>query len=179
MTASMISKPTAPMAPLGAKDKAIVGLIVLFTAVALTLELYWLLHHREMEIRTDLFARIIAIYWPVDYTWRIADVPIEKAFTLSFERVNVLLTPILSAILVWAMVMRRRYRYPLQLVIATYTTYGTYLYFSVAHVSDYAVFADKSLGNFLLFYLVNLPWFAGYAWMGWDAYRALLRGERA
>jgi len=31
----------------------------------------------------------------------------------------------------------------------------------------------------LLFYLVNMPWFVGYAWIGWDAYREIVRGERA
>jgi hypothetical protein len=26
-----------------------------------------------------------------------------------------------------------------------------------------------------LFYLVNAPWFVGYAWMGWDPFQALAR----
>jgi hypothetical protein len=159
------------------KDRVTVCLIVFFTAVALTLELYWLLHNQEMESRADLFARIIALYWPVDYTWRIAGYPVAKAFVLSFESVNVLVTPILSAILLWAIVKHRRYRYPLQLLIATYTTYGTYLYFSTAHISGYAIFAEKTFGNYLLFYLANLPWFAGYSWMAWEAFRAIVRGE--
>jgi len=180
MTHSALLKPSAPAgARLPAKDKVIIGLILAFTAVALTLELYWLIFNQEMESRTDLFARALAIFWPADYTYRIAGYPIEKAFTLSLEAVNVLLTPILSALLIWAILTRKRYRYALQLVIATYTVYGTYLYFSVAHISGYAVFEYKSLYTYLLFYLVNLPWFIGYAWIGWDAYRAISRGQHA
>jgi len=166
-------------AGLPAKDKVIIGLIVAFTAVALTLELYWLIFNQEMESRTDLIARALAIYWPADYNYRIPGYPIEKAFPLSVEGVNTLLTPILSVVLIWAIVARKPYRYPLQLVIATYTFYGTLLYYSVGHISGYAVFEYKSAYTYLLFYLVNMPWFVGYAWIGWDAYREIVRGERA
>jgi hypothetical protein len=179
MTHGTQSRPTAAAgATLATKDKAIVGLIVFFTTVALTLELYWLIFHQEMESRTDLLARVFMIYWPNDYTYRIPGYPIEKAFTLSLERVNTCLTPILSALLIWAIFKRKRYRYPLQFLIATYSTYGTFLYYYVAHISGYAVFAEKTVGTYLMFYLINLPWLAGYAWMAWDAYRAIVRGER-
>ena len=164
--------------PLPSRDKLIIGLIAFFTMVALTLEAYWLIFNQVMESRTDLFASTLAIYWPADHTYRIPGYSIEKAFTLSIEGVNTLLTPILSTALIWAILKRKRYRYALQLVIATYTTYGTFLYYCVAHLSGYAVFAEKSIGNYLLFYLANLPWLASYAWMAWDAYRAIVRGER-
>jgi hypothetical protein len=169
----------AAQARLPAKDKVIIGLILVFTTVALTLELYWVIFNQEMESRTDLFARALAIFWAADYTFRISGYPIEKAFTLSVESVNVVLTPILSALLIWAILKRKPYRYALQLVIATYTFYGTCLYYSVAHISGYAVFEYKSPYTYLLFYLVNLPWFIAYAWIGWDAYRAISRGEQA
>jgi hypothetical protein len=165
-------------AGLPARDKVIIGLIVAFTAVALTFELYWLVFNQEMNSRTDLFARALAIYWPADYTYRIGGYPIEKAFTLSLESVNALLTPILSVVLIWAILRRKPYRYPLQLVIATYTFYGTFLYYSVAHISDYAVFKYKNAYTYLLFYLVNMPWLLGYAWIGWDAYREIVRSQR-
>jgi EXPERA (EXPanded EBP superfamily) len=165
-------------AGLPAKDKVIIGLIVAFTAVALTFELYWLVFNQEMDSRTDLFARALAIYWPIDYTYRIPGYPIEKAFTLSLELVNSLLTPILSVVLIWAILARKPYRYPLQLVIASYTFYGVFLYYSVAHISGYAVFEYKSAYSYLLFYLINMPWFVGYAWIGWDAYREIVRGQR-
>ena len=82
-----------------------------------------------MASRTDLFAACFALYWPADYTYRIPGYPIEKAFTLSLEGVNTLLTPIVSVVLIWAIFARKPYRYPLQLVIATYTSYGTFLYY--------------------------------------------------
>jgi EXPERA (EXPanded EBP superfamily) len=160
------------------KDRAIIGLILAFTAVAFTLELYWLIFNHEMESRTDLVARALALYWPADHSYRVPGYPIEKAFTLSLEGVNTLLTPILSALLIWAILTRKRYRYPLQLTIATYTCYGTFLYFSVAHISGYAVFEYKSAYTYLLFYLTNLPWLVGYAWIGWDAYREIIRDPR-
>ena len=165
-------------AALPTKDKVIIGLVLAFTAVALTLELYWVIFNQEMESRTDLFARILAVYWPADYTYRVPGYPIEKAFTLSLEGVNSLVTPILSGLLIWAIVTRKRYRYPLQLTIATYTWYGTFLYFSVAHISGYAVFESKSAYTYLLFYLANLPWFVGYTWIGWDAYCEIVCGQR-
>jgi hypothetical protein len=157
------------------KDKITIGLILFFTAVALTLVLYWLIHHQEMETRKDLFAWLNSLYWPADRTYRIPGYPVEKAFTLSLEGVNTFLTPILSALLIRAILTHARYRYPLQLMIATYTAYGTLLYYSVAHISGYAVMTQQNIGNYLLFYLTNLPWFLGYAWMAWDAYRALIR----
>jgi hypothetical protein len=172
---------SAPGARMGlsGKDKAIIGLLLFYTTVALTLELYWLIFHQVMESRTYLFAQLFALYWPADYTYRIPGYPIEKAFTLALESVNVLITPWLSMGLIWAILKRRPYRYALQLVIATYTFYGTYLYYSTAHISGYAVFEYKSAYAYLLFYLTNLPWLAGYAWIGWDAYRAIVRGDRA
>ena len=60
-------------------------------------------------------------------------------------------------------------------MIANYTFYGTFLYYSVAHISGYAVFEYKSAYTYLLFYLVNMPWFAGYGWIGWDAFREIVR----
>src|SRR4051812_10110815 len=98
MTESALLQSAASVrATLATKDKVIVGLVLFFGAVALTLELYWLIFNQEMESRTDLFARALAIYWPADYTYRISGYPIEKAFTLSLEGVNTFLTPCLSA----------------------------------------------------------------------------------
>src|SRR5476651_1915086 len=93
---SFAQQAASTRAALPTKDKAIIGLILLFTSVALTLELYWLVFNQVMESRTDLLARILSLYWPADYTFRISGYPLEKAFTLSFESVNVILTPCLS-----------------------------------------------------------------------------------
>jgi hypothetical protein len=159
--------------PLPAKDKIIIGLIVFFTAVALTLELYWLIFNQEMETRNDLLKRMIALYWPADATYRAPNRSVAKSFTLALELINTFITPWLSLLLVWAILMRRSYRYALQLTIATYTFYGTLLYYLVAHISGYEVFMNKDVTTFLLFYLVNAPWFLAYAWIGWDAFQAL------
>jgi hypothetical protein len=164
--------------PLPAKDKAIIGLVLFFTAGALTLELYWLIFNQEMESRTDLFARIFALYWPADYTYRIPGVPIEKSFTLALEGVNTFLTPWLSILLIWAILKRRPYRYALQLTIATYTFYGTLVYYLVAHISGYAAFEYKGAYTYMVFYLASLPWIAGYAWIGWNAFRAITQDQR-
>ncbi len=165
--------------PLPTRDRVIIGLIVFFAAIAMTLEGYWLVFNQVMESRTDLFANILAIYWPADYTYRIPGYPPEKSFTLALEGVNTLITPWLSFLLIWAIVKSKPYRYPLQLGIATYTFYGTMLYYLVAHISGYAVFASHDPYPYLLFYLANLPWFAAYAWMSWDAYRAITRRYRS
>lgn len=161
--------------PLPATDKVVIGLIVFFAAVAFTLEAYWLIFNQVVETRTDLVARTLALYWPADYTYRVGGYPVAKSFTLALESVNTLLTQALSFLLIRGIVKRKAYRYPLQLTIATYTFYGTFLYYFVAHLSGYAGFTAKDARTYLLFYLANLPWFAGYAWMGWVAYRALLR----
>jgi hypothetical protein len=179
MTKTLAQPVAFARAALPAKDKAIIGLVLLFTSVALTLELYWLVFNQVMESRTDLLAGILALYWPADYTFRIPGYSIEKAFTLSLESVNVFVTPWLSLGLIWAVLKRRPYRYALQLVVATYTVYGTYLYYSTAHISGYAVFEYKGAYTYLLFYLMNLPWLACYAWIGWDAYRAIVRHQTA
>src|SRR5262249_16180656 len=113
MTSSRPGTATGP-SRLSGKDKAGIWLILAFTLVALTLELYWLTFNQELETRTDLLVRLLAIYWPADYTFRIPGYSIEKSFTLSFEAVNVLLTPILSALLIRAILARKAYRYPLQ-----------------------------------------------------------------
>jgi hypothetical protein len=163
--------------PLSAKDKAIIGLVLCFTAAALTLELYWLIFNQEMESRSDLFARIFAFYWSADYTYRIPGRPIEKSFTLALEGVNTFLTPWLLFLLIWAILTRRPYRYALQLTIATYTFYGTLLYYLVAHISGYAAFEHKGVDTYIMFYLASLPWITGYAWIGWDAFRAITQGQ--
>jgi hypothetical protein len=173
-TAAAAAIPVEPK-PLPARDKVIIFLILFFAAIAFTLEAYWLIFNQVMESRSDVFARILALYWPADYTYRIPGYPIAKSFTLALEGVNTLVTPFLSFVLIRAIVKRKPYRYPLQLAIATYTFYGTFLYYLVARISGHAVFAYQGAYPYLMFYLANLPWFAAYGWMSWDAYRAIVQ----
>ena len=163
---------------LGARDKIVICLVIFFSAIALTFELYWLIFNQTMENRTDLLARAFALYWPVDYTYRVPGLSVAKSFTLAVEGVNTFITPCLSFVLVWGILKRRPFRHALQLTIATYTLYSVLLYYLVAHISGYAVFENKDATTFLLFYLVNAPWFVGYAWMACDAFQALTRPHR-
>ena len=92
---------------LRAEDKVVICLIVFFTAVALTLELYWLMFNQAMENRTDWLARALALYWPADSTYRVPGRSVAKSFTLALEGVNTFITPWLSLVLVWAILKRR------------------------------------------------------------------------
>ena len=158
---------------LDARDKIVICLVIFFNAIALTFELYWLIFNQAMENRTDLLARAFALYWPADSTYRVPGLSVAKSFTLAVEGVNTFITPCLSFVLVWGILKRQPFRHALQLTIATYSLYSVLLYYLVAHISAYAVFENKDATTFLLFYLVNAPWFVGYAWMGWDAFQAL------
>ena len=162
---------------LSIKDRIVIALVSFFTMVAVTLELYWIIFNQVMEQRTDLFAMVLRLYWPVDHSWRISGYPPEKALMLSLEGTNVFLTPLLSVILVWAIFKRRPYRYALQLLIGAYTTYGTLLYYLAGHISDYAVFENRLPSTFFMFYAANLPWLFGYAWLAWDAFSALSQAQ--
>jgi hypothetical protein len=162
------------VARLCTRDKVVIGLILAYTSIALSLELYWLIFNQVMETRTDLFAQILSLYWPADYGWRIPGNAPQKAVSLALETVNVFITPWLSLGLIWAIVKRRPYRFPLQLVIGTYTSYGTLVYFLIAHFSDYAGFDVKGVYEFALFHLANSPWLVGYGWFAWDAFRNIV-----
>lgn len=180
MTNATLAEPVAGVRrSLSAKDKTIIAFMLFFTAVALTLELYWLIFNQVMESRTDVFAQLFALYWPADYNYRVSGLPPEKAFTLSVESVNVFVTPWLSVALIWAILKHRRYRYALQLFVATYTFYGTFLYYSIHYVSNYAMFEYKGPYTYLMLYVANLPWLGGYAWIALDAYREIVRGPRS
>jgi hypothetical protein len=163
--------------PLPLKDKLIIGFLVLFLLVAI-IEAYWLLHHNVMEQQTDLIARLLAVYWPADRTYRIPGYGVDKAFTLSLESVNTVISQWLNIALIYAIVKRRPWRHPLQIVLGTYTGYGTVLYYYVAHLSGYVGFERHTLGVFLLFYLINAPWLLGCAYMVYDSCRAITRAFR-
>jgi hypothetical protein len=157
------------------KDKVTIGLIVFFALVAFTLEAYFLIFNQTLEQRSDLFVKALSLYWPADYTYRISGFPLEKCFTFALESVNTCVTQLISFVLVYAILKRKPYRHALQLTVATYTFYGTFLYYYVAHLSGYKVFAYKGAYPYLMFYLANLPWFAAYLWMAWESYRAIVK----
>jgi emopamil binding protein len=166
------------MPPLSTRDRITVGLLVFFMLIALTLEAYWLIFHNVMESRTDIFAQIFQLYWPADRTYRIPGYGIEKSLTLALETVNVLVTQWLNIWLIYAIVKRRPYRHALQLTLATYSAYGTFLYLYTGHLSGYAVFESRRPSSYLLFYFINAPWLAGYGWMAYESIRTIARRFR-
>lgn len=131
--------------PLSTCDKLIVSFLGLFLVVSV-LEAYWLVFHDQMEQRTDVFAGLLSIYWPADRTYRIAGYGPEKAFTLSRESMNTLVFQWFNVALIYAIAKRRPWRHALQVVLATCVGYGTVLYYSVAHLSGYAVFERRTAG---------------------------------
>ena len=64
---------------LGTKDKIVICLVVFFSAIALTFELYWLIFNQAMENRSDLLARAFALYWPADSTYRVPGLSVAKS----------------------------------------------------------------------------------------------------
>lgn len=160
------------------KDWLIIGMLAGFTTVALTIELYWILHRTEVARRTDLLARLLAIYWPADRTYRDPVLDSAQAFTLALETIHVFVSQWLQAALVVGILQRAVWRYWLQLVLGTYTAYGTLLYYWVAHLSGYAVMPERTAYAFVLFFGVNLPWLIGYAYLVGDAIAAIHRRFR-
>lgn len=158
------------------KDKGIVALLLFFVVIAVTLELYWILFHRSMLQRTDVLARLLAIYWPADRSYRDPTLDHAQAFALALESVQTFFSTWLNLLLIYAIVQGKRYRHTLQLTLSTYTAYGTFLYYLVNHLDGYAVMNPQNLENFVLFYVVNLPWLLGYGYLAYDSVRAIQRG---
>jgi hypothetical protein len=158
---------------LSVKDKVTIGLIGFFVLIAWTLEAYWLVHNNDMEAHNDILQKALALYWPADRTYRVPGHDTAKSFTLALESVNVCVTQLLQIWLVLAIVRKRHYRHVLQLVLATYTWYGTFLYYYVAQISGFAVFEYRGTYPFVMFYACNAPWFIAYAWMAYESIREL------
>jgi hypothetical protein len=155
------------------RDRVTIGLLLLFMLVATTLELYFLVHHRELVARapTQLFARLFSIYGAADRGYYDAVSPLA----LALEGINVLVMQPLCALVVYAIVRRRAWRWPLQLAVASYLSMSVVLYFTIAAVSGYADMARHSATAFALLYGGNAPWLVGYGWMAVDAGRTIAR----
>jgi len=155
------------------RDRVTIGLLVLFALVAATLELYFLVHHRELVARapTQLFARLFSIYGVADRGYYDAVSPLA----LALEGINVFVMQPLCALVVYAIVRGRAWRWPLQLAVASYLSASVVLYFTVAVASGYADMAQHSAKAFALLYGGNAPWLVGYGWIAADAGRAIAR----
>ena len=137
-------------------DRIILGLLCFFIAVALTVELYWIVYHNELPRRsqTDFLAYLFAIYSAGDQAYYRH----VSYFALGLETINVFFTQFAHIWLIFAIVKRRPYRHALQLAISSYLAYSVVLYFWVAHLSGYENMPTKNPYAFFIFVTPNLPW---------------------
>ncbi len=156
------------MSRMSARDRITVALLGLFVLIAVTVELYFVLAHGQLPARAHAnpFARMFQIYGAADRAYFDEVSPLA----LGLEGINVFVTQPLNLWLAWAIWRRRPYRWALQLAVGAYLTYSVVLYFVVAHLSG----VPTSPRALLLLYGANGPWLAGYAWLTWQAARALL-----
>jgi cholestenol delta-isomerase len=153
------------------RDRAIVVLLGSFLLAAGTLELFFVVHARELRLMADanFMARLFQIYGAADRAYYDPVSPLA----LALETLNVFVTQIFNVWLIYAIVTRRSYRYPMQLAVASYLSYSVILYFWTNHLDGYANMAVKDPASYCLFYAPNLPWLFGYLYMVWDAWRAI------
>jgi hypothetical protein len=155
------------------RDRFTIGLLIFFALIALTLELYFLIYHRDLPARaaTQLPARLFSIYGVADrgYFERVS------SLALALEGINVFVMQPLCALVVYAIVRGRRWRWPLQLGVGAYLAMSVVLYFAVAMVSGYADMVEHSGRAFALLYGANAPWLVAYSWLALDAGREIAR----
>ena len=152
-----------------ARDRAAFTLVLLFVLAALTLELYFVVHHDHLSGRADLAARAFAFYGRGDrgYYDHVSN------FELGLESFNILFTQGLNLLLLAGILRRSVWRYPLQLSVSSYVCYSTTLYLLSNHLSEYAEMPRHDVASMLIFYGPNLPWVLGTGWLAWDAVRAI------
>jgi hypothetical protein len=158
-------------APLPRKDWLILSLLGFFLLTACTIELYWVLYADELVVRsrTDLLAYWFRFYGAADNAYYDHVTP----FTRALETLNVFVTQWLNLWLVYAILKRKPYRYALQLSLGAYLSYSVLLYFWTAHLSGYQAMRQRSLANFVLLVMPNLPWLLGYLYLAYDSFRAI------
>ncbi|MGZ3425738.1 MAG: hypothetical protein ACXVCV_03770, partial [Polyangia bacterium] len=95
------------------RDRFSVALLGFFGLIAVTLELYFIVFHRDLAARADsqLIARLFSIYGVADrgYFDRVS------SLALALEGINVFVMQPLCLWLIYAIVRGRAYRWPLQL----------------------------------------------------------------
>jgi hypothetical protein len=155
------------------KDRAIIAMLVFFIAVAFTLELYWLLHPRDLPAHagSNVMAHLFQIYGDSDRAYFDAINP----FTISLEGINVYFTQALNVALIYAIWKRRPYRHGLQLLVGSYISYSVILYFLSAHLSGYENMRYRSGYTYFLFYATNLPWLLAHLYLAGDSMVAVNR----
>lgn len=163
--------PEPPRAPLPSKDKAIIAMLGFFLVMAYTIELYFILCHKDLAARagTEFFARCFQIYSAGDMNYFS---PVSN-LALALETLNVFCTQLANVWLIFAIVRRSPYRHALQLTVSSYLSYSVILYFWEAHVSGYAAMPHKDAWGYFIFYAPNLPWLLAHLYMGYDSIRTI------
>ncbi|MBP2400929.1 EXPERA domain-containing protein [Streptomyces syringium] len=170
------SPPTPVRRPaLGPGDRLVLGFLAFSLTVALSLELYFVLHFQDMHERHDLFARGFQLYGAGDRTYS-GQGDIYLPFAL--ETINVFLVQILNCALGYAIVRPRAWRHPLQLAIGSYLSGSVVIYFWHAHAAGYPDMPEHRFWNYVLFYTPNLPWLVGNLWMSAASFGALVRAVK-
>lgn len=157
---------------MGRRDKVTLGLLGFFFVIGFTIELYFVVDHRDLVAAAahNPLAWLLSLYGPSDRDYFQAPSPLA----LSFEGFNVFVTQPLGIVLAWAIVRKRTWRWPAQLAIGAYVAYSVVLYFLIAQVGGFAGMSGRSFRTFAIFYGANLPWLVGYGWMAWDAAREIV-----
>jgi cholestenol Delta-isomerase len=153
-------------------DLAAVCLLGFFILASLSIELYYVLNVHTLPERTDLFAKAYALYGKAD---RAYDGYGDVSVPLALETINVFVTQILNLILVWAIVRRKAFRHPLQLTVSAYVTYSVVFYLWLQQVSHYQAMPHRTVAAYLILVLANLPWLAGYLYLGYQSFLAIFR----
>jgi len=156
------------------RDQTAVGLLCFFVFVAFTVELYFVCYSDHLPQRSDWMARGLSFYGRGDRGYY----DHVTTFELGLESFNVFFTQFLSIAVVCGILRKRVWRYPLQMIAASYVCYSTTLYLLANHLSGYAETPRHDLVSMLILYVPNLPWVLGNAWLAGDAGRGITAGFR-
>lgn len=158
--------------PLSGEDRISIAILAFFLIMAFSIELYFIINFNDITRQTDLFGQAYKLYGRGDAAYY------GQGFTalpLALESTNVFAVQIFNGLLIWAIVRRRRYRYPLQLALSAYVAALVILYLWTAHVSGYAGMAERTFWNFFILYAPNMPWFVGYLFLVHRSFVPILR----
>jgi len=160
---------------MASRDRISAALVLFFILVAVTLEAYFVLNSWRLPEQHGLAAHLFELYGRGDrgYFDRVT------TFERGLESFNILITQPLNILLLVGILRRSLWRYPLQLGACSYVCYSTALYLVSNHLGGYAGMPRHDLASFLIFYLPNLPWLAGNAWLAWDAGHAISSAFRS
>jgi phenylpropionate dioxygenase-like ring-hydroxylating dioxygenase large terminal subunit len=148
------------------------GLVLFFLIFAWTIDLYWLGNHSRLPQLAEghWMARIYRAYSTADHAYYDRVGKLE----VGLEALNVFVTPLCYAVLLFGLVRRRPWRYALQLAVGSWVAYSVVLDFWIAIVGGYPGMEVRTFANYFKFYASNAPWLLGHLYLAFDAVRAIL-----